>query len=138
MFCGVQVVIYRLGLMCADSRSGACNEHDLYTMLFDAMLKMSCYPKSAAYSQINGLPVDFAAKSIVHLSGMGEDVYGKIYHVVDPVGEIKFQDIIDGMRRCGIEMKGVSDNEWKMKLKMTSGRHNDFESLEIILEEYVR
>jgi thioester reductase-like protein len=115
--CGVPIVIYRLGLICADSRSGACNPHDLYTLLFDGMMKMSCYPESAIHKHLNGLPVDFTAKSIVYLSNIGADGYGKIYHVINPIDEIRFEDIIDGMFRCGIEMKSVSNEEWKMKLR---------------------
>jgi thioester reductase-like protein len=113
---GVPVVIYRLGLICADSRTGACNPHDLYTMLFGGMAKMGCYPESAIHFRLNGLAVDFTAKSIVYLSGREKDVYGNIYHVMNPNNEIRFEDVIDGMRRCGIELKSVSNDEWKKKM----------------------
>jgi thioester reductase-like protein len=127
--CGVSVVIYRLGLICADSRSGACNPHDLYTLLFDGMMKMSCYPESAIHKHLNGLPVDFTAKSIVYLSSIGADGYDKIYHVINPIDEIRFEDMIDGMCRCGIEMKSVSHEEWKMKLRTMSDQKNALESV---------
>jgi thioester reductase-like protein len=127
--CGVPIVIYRLGLICADSRSGACNPHDLYTLLFDGMMKMSCYPESAIHKHLNGLPVDFTAKSIVYLSSIGADGYGKIYHVINPIDEIRFEDMIDGMCRCGIEMKSVSHEEWKMKLRTMSDQKNALESV---------
>jgi fatty acid CoA ligase FadD9 len=127
--CGLPVLIYRLGLICADSRSGACNQHDLHTLLFDEMMKMSCYPESAIDFHLNGLPVDFTAKSIVYLSRVGADEYGKIYHVINPTGQIRFEDIIDGMRRCGIEMKSVSNDEWRRGLKKISDQNNALESV---------
>jgi thioester reductase-like protein len=138
--CGLPVAIYRLGLICADSRSGACNQHDLYTLLFDGMMKMNCYPESAIHFHLNGLPVDFTAKSIVYLSRVGANGYGKIYHVINPIDELRFEDIIDGMRRCGLEMRCVSNEEWKMKLKTINEQNNVLEyvikfSLESIFQE---
>ncbi|CAF4227794.1 unnamed protein product, partial [Rotaria sordida] len=60
---GLLVNIYRLGLICADSRTGACNQHDIYTLLITAMMKMNCYPKSLTECHLNGLSVDFTAKT---------------------------------------------------------------------------
>jgi thioester reductase-like protein len=129
--CGLPVVIYRLGLICADSRSGACNQHDLYTLLFTEMMKMNCYPKSMVDSHLNGLPVDFTAKSIVYLSSIQPDVYGNTYHVINPKCEIRFEDIINGMHSCGIQLEGVSYDEWKMKIKTMNDRNNSLESVGI-------
>jgi hypothetical protein len=36
---------------------------------------------------------------------------------------------MDGMRRCGIELKSVSSDEWKMKLKTMNNQNSAFESL---------
>ena len=123
------MVIYRLGSICAIVRNGACNQNDLYTLLFAAMMKMNCYPESAIHAHLNGLPVDFTAKSIVYLSNVQTDVYGKIYHVINPNNEIRFEDIIDGMRSCGIELKSVSHDEWKMKLKTINDQNSALESV---------
>ena len=119
---GMPVMIYRLGLVCADSRSGACNPRDLYTLLFDGMMKMGCYPESAKNGCVSGLPVDFVAKSVVHISRFGVDLDGKVYHVVNSSDGIDFEKIIDGMRRCGLEMKRVTDDEWNQKLDNENGR----------------
>ena len=127
--CGVKVMIYRLGLISADSRSGACNEHDLYTILFDGMMKMNCYPESAKDIHLNGLPVDFTAKSIVYLSRMNPDVSGKVYHVMNVKNEIGFEKIVDGMKECGIEMTCITNDEWKMKLKGINEQDKILESI---------
>jgi myxalamid-type nonribosomal peptide synthetase MxaA len=131
--CGLPMVIYRLGLICADTTTGACNEHDLYTLLFAAMMTIGCYPESAVNGHINGLPVNFTAKSIVYLSEVQPDVYGKIYHVVNWSSEISFEEIIDGMRDCGIQLESASRDEWQMKVKTITDRNGRFESARKIL-----
>ncbi|CAF1184558.1 unnamed protein product [Adineta steineri] len=115
--CGLSVNIYRLGLICADSRTGACNQHDFYTLLFNEIMKIHSYPKSMISYHFNGLPVDFTAKIIVHLSNNENSKYGNIYHLINKNCEIKCEEIIDGMKECGIEIEGIDDNEWKMKMK---------------------
>ncbi|CAF1459460.1 unnamed protein product [Didymodactylos carnosus] len=127
--CGLPVVIYRLGLICGDSRSGACNQNDLYTLLFDAMMRMGCYPETALHGDVNGLPVDFTVKTIVNLSKVQPDVYGNVYHVVNPNGEIGFEDVIQAMRSCGVEMKSVCGEEWRMKVKTIADENSRFESV---------
>ncbi|CAF0942951.1 unnamed protein product [Rotaria sordida] len=126
---GLLVNIYRLGLICADSRTGACNQHDIYTLLITAMMKMNCYPKSLTECHLNGLSVDFTAKTIVYLSNLKSNVYGNIYHMINRNSEIKFVDIIDGMHTCGIELESVSYNEWKMKMKRFNDQNNPLESV---------
>ncbi|CAF3673622.1 unnamed protein product, partial [Adineta steineri] len=115
--CGLSVNIYRLGLICADSRTGACNQHDFYTLLFDEIMKIHSYPQSMISYHFDGLPVDFTAKIIVHLSSNQDNKYGNIYHLINKNCEIKCEEIIDGMKKCGIEIEGIDDNEWKMKMK---------------------
>ncbi|CAF3830902.1 unnamed protein product [Rotaria sp. Silwood1] len=127
--CGLLVNIYRLGLICADSRTGACNQHDIYTLLIAGIMKMNCYPKSLIQSNLNGLPVDFTAKCIVYLSNLQSNIYGNIYHVINRNNEIKFVDIIDGMHNCGIELESVSNDEWKIKMKTINHRDNLLESV---------
>jgi hypothetical protein len=65
----------------------------------------------------------------VSLSQIGIDGYGKVYHVINPTDEIRFEDIIDGMRRCGLEMKGVSNEEWKQELKTMSDQNQTLQSV---------
>ena len=126
---GVPVVIYRLGLICASSRTGACNPRDMYTLLFDALMKMNCYPESVKNGHMTGLPVDFTVKKIVQISRIGADVYGKIYHVFNTNDNIEFETIIDGMQRCGCVMESITDEQWKIKLNDMSGSNTPLESL---------
>ena len=127
---GVPVVIYRLGLVCADSRSGACNPRDMYTLLFNALMKMNCYPESVKNGHMTGLPVDFTAKSIVHISRMGINVYGKIYHVINSSGKIGFEKVIHTMRKCGYEMRDITNDDWKNKVETMNDQYSNFRCLE--------
>ncbi|CAF1606423.1 unnamed protein product [Adineta ricciae] len=119
--CGVRAVIYRLGLMCADSENGGCNVHDVYTMLFREMMKMKCYRKSWHGGRMSGLPVDCAMRSVVCLSDGERSSWGSTHDVMDAESEVMFEEVVSGMEACGIKMEGVSDDEWKRRLNKESG-----------------
>ena len=133
--CGLRVVIYRLGLICADRRTGACNRHDLYTLLFCRIMKMRCYPKTIIGCRFNGLPVDFTVKSIVYLSTRIGSVYGNIYHVMNEKNGRTLEDVINGIRNIGIELKDVSYEEWKTKMKIMNDEDTVVESVVKLFSE---
>jgi thioester reductase-like protein len=132
---GLPVMIYRLGSICASTKTGACNRNDLYTLLFATMMKTSCYPQTLVNARLYGLPVDFTAKSIVYLSRVQPDLYGKIYHVLNPKNELLFTDIINSIGRCGVQLESVSLEKWRIKLKTISDRGGPFESIGEFLHE---
>ncbi|CAF1239198.1 unnamed protein product [Rotaria sp. Silwood1] len=132
---GLPVVIYRLGSICASMETGACNRNDLHTFLFAAMMKLNCYPETIAHARLHELPVNFTAKSIVYLSKIQPDVYGKIFHVLHPNSEMLFEDIIDGCCRCGVQLQSVSLEEWRIKLKTISNEDSSFEPVGEFLNE---
>jgi thioester reductase-like protein len=132
---GLPVVIYRLGSICASTKTGACNRNDLYTLLFTAMMKINYYPETLANARLYGLPVDFTAESIVYLSRVQPDIYGKIYHVLNPNNQVLFTDIIDSMCCCGVQLKCVSLEEWRIKLKVICDRDSPFEFIEEFFHE---
>ena len=114
---GLPVVIYRLGAICASTETGACNKNDIHTLLLAAIIKIGCYPNTEITARLNGLPANFTAKSIVYLSKAQPDLYGKIYHVLNPNSNVPFKYIIDGIDRCGIQLEEVSLKEWRIKLR---------------------
>ncbi|CAF2510133.1 unnamed protein product [Rotaria sp. Silwood2] len=132
---GLPVVIYRLGSICAATETGACNRNDIHTLLVAAIIKISCYRETEINTHFNGLPVDFTAKSIVYLSSIQPEVYGNVYHVLNLDSEVPFKCIIDDIRRCGIQLNNVSDEEWQVKLKTITDRDGLFESVEGFLLE---
>lgn len=130
---GLPVIIYRLGSICATTETGACNKNDIHTLLLAAIMKLGCYPETAINTHLNSLPVDFTAKSIVYLSQIQPSLYGKIYHVLNPESEVKFQDTIDSICRCGVQLEKISYERWQMKLKIITDRDSPFESAGEIL-----
>jgi hypothetical protein len=48
---------------------------------------------------------------------------------VNPNGEIGFEDVIQAMQSCGIEMKSVCDEEWRIKVKVVADENSRFESV---------
>jgi thioester reductase-like protein len=125
---GLPVVIYRLGSICASTRTGACNRNDIHTLLLAAIMKLDCYPETAVNTHLNGLPVDFTAKSVVYLSDLQSNMYGKIYHVFNPDSKVSFEDIINGIHSCNVQLVKVSHAEWRVKLKAITNRDSPFES----------
>jgi hypothetical protein len=90
---------------------------------------MGCCPETEVNSYLNGLPADFTAKSIVYLSKIQPHVYGKIYHVLNPASQVSFEDIIDGLRRCNVQLEIVSYEEWRVRLKTITDRDSPFETV---------
>jgi fatty acid CoA ligase FadD9 len=127
---GLPVVIYRLGSICASTETGACNKNDIHTLLLAAIIKIGCYPKTEITARLNGLPANFTAKSIVYLSKARPDLYGKIYHVLNPNSNVPFKYIIGGIDRCGIQLEEVSLKEWRIKLRTINDRYGHFASAE--------
>ncbi|CAF1247009.1 unnamed protein product [Rotaria sordida] len=132
---GLPVVIYRLGSICADTETGACNRKDIHTLFLAAIIKMGCYRETEVNTYFNCLPVNFTAKSIVYLSSIQSHVYGNIYHVLNPDSQLPFKDIINGICHCGIELNKVSDKEWGIKLKTITDQNGPFEFVEEFLLE---
>ncbi|CAF0929262.1 unnamed protein product [Rotaria sordida] len=133
---GLPVVIYRLGSICASTETGACNRNDLHTYLFAAMMKLNSYPETIVNAHLHGLPVDFTAKSIVYLSSIQPDVYGKIYHIINPNHAVQFRDIIDCICHCDVQLESVSLEEWRIKLKTISYEDSPFESVGSFEDEF--
>ena len=133
---GLPVVIYRLGSICASTETGACNRHDLPTLLFAAMMKTKSYPETIVNARLSAaLPVNFTAKSIVYLSSIQTTIYGKVFHVVNPNTEIRFQDIIDSICCCGVQLENVSIEKWRNNLKTISNQNGPLESVAELIHE---
>jgi thioester reductase-like protein len=127
---GLPVAIYRLGSMCSDSNTGACNPLDINTIVVAATLKIGSYPIEAINTKLYTLPVDFAAESIVRLSLTRPDVYGNVYHVLHPDGGVPFHNVVDtSASYCGIKMEGIAFEQWRIRLTQEKIGDRSFESL---------
>jgi fatty acid CoA ligase FadD9 len=124
---GLPVVIYRLGSMCGDAKTGACNPLDLNTILVADILKIGCYPIEALHTKLNTLPINFATENIVSLSLCRPDVYGRVYHIVHPDGGMAFQNIVTSASSCDINMESASLEQWRTRLMQQPIKNHPFE-----------
>jgi fatty acid CoA ligase FadD9 len=127
---GLPVAIYRLGSMCSDSKTGACNPLDINTIIVAASLKVGCYPKEVLDTKLNTLPIDFAVESIVRMSLSQLDVYSSVYHVVHPYGGLPFQNVVWSACDRGIKMDGIPFEQWRGRLMQETLHGRSLESLD--------
>ncbi|CAF2389626.1 unnamed protein product [Rotaria sp. Silwood2] len=126
---GLPMSIYRLGSIWGSTETGACNQHDINTLLLAGIMKTGCYPTAAFHIKLNGVPANLAAQSVVSLSRIEPNIYGKTYHVIQSNEGIPFQNIIETIQNCGITLASVSYDEWKVKLISQSTTKRPFESI---------
>jgi fatty acid CoA ligase FadD9 len=134
---GLPVVIYRLGSMCCDSKTGACNPFDFNTILFTTILKIRCYPVELVNTKLDTLPINFAVESIVYLSQFRPDVYGHVYHIIHPDGGMIFQNIITSAISCEIKLESVFFEQWRTRLTQEMTKCLPFESMDEFLIDNV-
>nr|AEN94433.1 long-chain fatty-acid-CoA ligase FadD9 [Philodina roseola] len=119
--CGLSGMIYRLGLITAHSDTGACNPHDLYTLMFSAMMKMKCYPNDDD-DQLIGVPVDVTVKNIVELSKRAEQTC----HVMKIEYQLTCKEMITGMKECGVQMEKVNMVEWTSRVNKLCEEYDEY------------
>ena len=134
---GLPVAIYRLGSMGSDSRTGACNLHDINTLLVAAIIKMKSYPVEMMNWKLNTLPIDFAAQSIIDLTLSQPGVYGNVYHVIHPADGISFENIITNTYNLGLNLENIPFESWKIKFLQQTIRHHSFEVFNEIFFENI-
>ncbi len=113
---GLPVITYRLGLILADTETGACNRNDFYTLLIAAIMKIKCYSTEAIKAIITGVPANIAARNIVDLSQNKTNAYGNIYEIVDKQNVLSFESIFKCIQSCGLQIESVTYSEWRNKL----------------------
>lgn len=106
---GLPIAIYRLGSMCADTHTGACNPLDIYTLFVKDILKVRCYPLEIIDHKLDTLPINFATKNIVYLSQNHLKSYGQVYHIVHSDGGIRFETIV----RSEFQLHGIPMKQWR-------------------------
>ena len=125
---GLPVVVYRLGSIGANIETGACNQHDFNTLLVGTIIKIGCYPATLVNMTLKELPVNYAVQSIISLDHIQPDSYGKIYHIVNNNDGVSFQNVLQGMRSCGIQIESIPYDEWRLRLILESKQNGLFES----------
>ncbi|CAF1425221.1 unnamed protein product [Adineta ricciae] len=133
---GLPIAIYRLGSIGAHTLTGACNRHDINTLIISTIMKMSCYPESLVKRRLKELSVDLAVQDIASLDHLQLNSYQKIYHVANTTNGISFRDVIETIRNCDIELECVSDLEWGARLSSPENQTDTLENAREVLLHY--
>ncbi|HTJ70401.1 MAG TPA: thioester reductase domain-containing protein [Actinospica sp.] len=112
---GLPAVIYRPGLILADSRDGVCPHDDFIACLFAAAIATGRFPETD-----NPLPViavDHAARMIAALSLSARTRPGlDVFPVIQPE-PLRVRELSDHVRRHGYEVAAADAAEWLSALK---------------------
>jgi thioester reductase-like protein len=109
---GLPVAIYRPGMLTGHSQTGAAQTGDLLCRIIKGLIQMEVAPEMNAW--LNMIPVDYASRSIVHLSKqMG--TFGQCFHVVNPVA-VPWNYLLHEIRMAGYPLQSIAPEDWKSLL----------------------
>jgi thioester reductase-like protein len=126
---GLPVITYRLGLILADTKTGACNPNDFYTLLIATIMKVKCYPTELTSENIIGTPANIAARMIVDLSQNQTDAYGNIYEIVEKENVLSFERMFESMQNSGLQIECVTYNKWRKRLSNETISNSSLKSI---------
>jgi myxalamid-type nonribosomal peptide synthetase MxaA len=109
---GLPVTVYRPWLTGAHSRTGACHTTDYVLRLLRACLDVGIVPD---YEEpLNITPVDFFARSVVHIS-QRDDTVGQRFHFANP-RDTPLPDIYTWIRSYGYDVDVLPFHTWRDRL----------------------
>jgi thioester reductase-like protein len=108
---GLPVRLYRPGLLTGDSRTGVFNPDDLLTALVRGCVQMGAAPDLDW--QLDGVPVDWAARAIVHLS----NAEGPVFHLAHRRPR-HWRECVLWLRLHGYPLRLVPYHAWLRQLEI--------------------
>lgn len=109
---GVPAIIYRLGHITGDSRSGICHTSDLLWNQIKSCIQLQIAP--ILNISIDVTPVDFVCKALVKLSS-DHNSFNKVFHLINS-HLIHWNEIFDYLRVRGYKLVPRSWDEWRSEL----------------------
>ncbi len=105
---GVETTIYRPASITGDTRYGAWNTDDYICCLIKSCVDMNLAPEEEIL--FNMVPVDYASRSIVHLSMQAEN-HGRTFHISNP-GLVSSKSMIDYGNTLGFQVGYAPFGDW--------------------------
>lgn len=109
---GLPINIYRLGMLTGHSKTGAVSENNMLMQLFSFFIQQEQIPEVTA--NIDMIPVDYAAKAIVHIS-LKSPILNKTFHLKNSTS-ISYKQLGNIFNEMGYRIKWVSLEQWKNQL----------------------
>jgi amino acid adenylation domain-containing protein/thioester reductase-like protein len=104
---GIPVCIYRPGLILSHEETGATQTNDYLLVAFRGYVPMGILPE---YPRIfDTIPVDYAAKAIVHIS-LRREAFGRFFHLFNPA-PVSLHQFCEWIRSYGYEFDIVPFDE---------------------------
>lgn len=109
---GVPVIIFRLGYALSNSKTGSTAIYQWWGALVRSCIANKAYPSILGF-KAQLVPVDYMAKSIVHISRQ-KAALGKKFHLTPlPEGDVSINDFFDRINEYfGFDMKPLPYTEW--------------------------
>ncbi|KAL6229504.1 hypothetical protein BDW75DRAFT_245669 [Aspergillus navahoensis] len=117
---GVPLTIYRPGFVLGHSKTGVCNPDDFISRLFASCMEMGSYPLLPNQRK-EFVPVDFVAKTLLHISKSKGRNLGHAFNLVHPEPESAIDVSASFALLNSISpypMHGVPYAEWVQSLSM--------------------
>lgn len=117
---GLPITIYRPGFVLGDSRTGTCNPDDFISRLFASCMELGSYPLLPSQRK-EFVPVDFVAKTLLHISKQQGENLGHAFNLVhpDPKSAIDMCASFALLNRISpYSMHGVPYARWVQSLSM--------------------
>ncbi|MEH2285035.1 MAG: amino acid adenylation domain-containing protein [Nostoc sp.] len=120
---GIPVSIYRTGFLMGHSSTGVAHTKDAYVpRIIKGCIQLGSYPELIDQKE-ELLPVDYAARAIVHLSKKQESL-GKAFHIVPPPDQnIGLIELFEFISSYGYQLKKLPYTQWKDEL-IANFRHS--------------
>lgn len=128
---GVPVTIFRPTWVIGHTRTGASAPHNFLLLQMKCYLELGIFPDIPPSEPYNGMPIDFLANAVVHLSRQ-EDALGKIFHTWGPT-EVPFGDLYEWIADFGYEFDVIPRRHVVDRLKRLD-TSNSFYPLVPLLE----
>ncbi|MDZ8187534.1 MAG: amino acid adenylation domain-containing protein [Nostoc sp. ChiSLP02] len=129
---GIPVSIFRTGFLMGHSSTGIAHTKDSYVpRVIKGCIQLGSYPELIDQKE-ELIPVDYAARAIVHLSKKQESL-GKAFHIVPPPDQnIPIMELFEFICSYGYQLQKLPYTQWKDEL-IASFRHSQENALHPLL-----
>lgn len=109
----IDLVIYRLGLITGNSKTGIASTHDYLDMFLDGLSEIGCVPEGVHENlHVDITPVDHATKAMVHIGSGAEQ---GVFHIANTKG-FSLKDYLDGLKEYDRGVEVVSPCEFRKRV----------------------
>lgn len=110
---GLPVMVFRIGHVIGDSKTGECHSDDFVFRIIKSVLDVHAYPDMEG--ELQPITVDDTAKSIVAISSNSNNL-GQAYHLINPEA-VKFDYMVKWAERKGILLQPLEKNKWVKEIE---------------------